>query len=1639
MRIALLSYEYPPETDGESELGSHAFMRARGLASLGHEVHVFAGSSEPGWRSVRDGPINVTRFHHAGPLQRLGGRAAELGLDQVGARIAMSADTVAALRRTLRSGSFDLIETDSVSGEAALLASLRDLPIVVRVQDLLGLSRDGPAGSMDRHLAACLERLSLDAAVAVSTSSAWVLEELQRRGMIKCPGVVIPNSIDLRIAEETQTVDLVAEHGLPLKKVRIYCPSLPRSSSAARVLVDVLMQMLADYQSTHLVIPIKPGRPQDWSQLEARLAALGQEDRVCRLEDADELLRRAAISQTDIFLRYADPGEGMPFELLEAMALGASIVCGRASGVAELLRPELDAIICNQESLEPGRQAMQRLVEQGPLRARLGKSARERCAQRFGLETVARQSESFFIYALQRRSPTQINVTRGATLPLGPDNWFHAWWLERSSRTPPSMALDSEGRPLFAQVPLDALRFVETILNRSWCLGPAEWQAPEWGYLKDLKATFLELALERRSLSQTETEEFNARLSLPPLSHPLFESEQATVFLDEFWRLDRVSGVDGWLQREVSAPWFAEAAVERQILRRLLVEALIRCPNRHVYAVAREIYRGPGIHQLVIGEDREFFASGPAGERFAESIKKLGLHAPLERDPYLDIEAPPTPTITAPPKSPKVTVIIPSYQHEAFIEDAIQSVLNQSCPDLAVLVVDDGSKDRTVELARAIEDPRLEVRVNAKNLGLGSSVQGALETVTSPYVALLNSDDLFHPRRLELCLEKFAAEKKTTLVASGLQFIDRDGRCIDRSNSCVVEVGPQTHSWLEWFALISQELRQPEDWTSLKTLIRHNVLATSSNMVMRTTWFKKQMPAASSLKYCLDWQLFMLAAMEERLGFLAEPLMAYRFHDSNTVWFSEGGRGDYVLEVNKVIATVLRALASSRKRSEGLAAAMSELSALLQEDVIQHGETDGLAMYLVELARGLNKTADALDSEDPAIDELVEGAIQRNTLAQVAGRLDADPWELVGLNQDSERFRIESHVADEYLDRSRQLDAEIGRMRHELEDMYRKAEDVKQTEEAFEQERLNMRAELVRVREEMFSLFKRKDELEAERAELAESHEQLSQTKEELAQSRDELARQRDELELTGRSLENELEKVQRVLTDAHRRGVALQEELELANVVREQSVAALEVAERDLLREQDRLRNLRIQASEEQERRSAEPHARFSRLFLDKLGLLGLWKTSLRIRLMLREPLWRMRAQVGRRLSAAGRKRRRIMLASPGRFPAAGNRVQALEAAGLCAAGFDAYVLASGFGDLRQLGKRQSDLAGRRRVLEDDAWLYRRDQSYFEGRRAEVLASLRKLPSAEYHLARACRYARAAKDLGAGLSLVHALDETAFYALATQELCGVRFALILGDQSLAEPRLESSVLRRVLEAASAIVVDSKVTADQFLEHLGWESDERILIRRPFAFPTPAQGEPPKEPRLLCLGLSAGQDLICVAEAAKLLRTQAVDAKVEFLGQAAPSHGSLRAWDQLQTALRRLEIFEHFHFLGEASLARQEHCLAGPVVLVEALLDRRQSGHRPGIPGSIPAALAAGCPVIASRCPALEELGEEALYLVDPGSAHAIAAAYLELQKDLDLRSRKIEAGKLLFKEQLSAEAANRDWHSRLRQLLGMD
>ena len=135
----------------------------------------------------------------------------------------------------------------------------------------------------------------------------------------------------------------------------------------------------------------------------------------------------------------------------------------------------------------------------------------------------------------------------------------------------------------------------------------------------------------------------------------------------------------------------------------------------------------------------------------------------------------------------------------AFIGDAIRSVLGQTRTDFQLLIVDDASQDGTVSEAEKIKDSRVRVRSNPENLGLGLSLARALDDVDTEFVAWLNSDDLFHPLRLERCLAPLEKNAELAMVATALSPLDSSGRILSATNSSPVFDGPQVYQWLRWY------------------------------------------------------------------------------------------------------------------------------------------------------------------------------------------------------------------------------------------------------------------------------------------------------------------------------------------------------------------------------------------------------------------------------------------------------------------------------------------------------------------------------------------------------------------------------------------------------------------------------------------------------------------------------------------------------------------------------------------------------------------------------------------------------------------------------------------------------------------------
>ena len=127
--------------------------------------------------------------------------------------------------------------------------------------------------------------------------------------------------------------------------------------------------------------------------------------------------------------------------------------------------------------------------------------------------------------------------------------------------------------------------------------------------------------------------------------------------------------------------------------------------------------------------------------------------------------------------APLVSVLIPTYNGADFIAETLSSVLGQSFSDFELIVGDDGSTDRTVEIARAatLGDPRVQVLVYDRNIGSFNSVNRLFALARGRYVKYLLQDDLIDPTAIETFVAALESDPRIMLATSRRRLIDEHG------------------------------------------------------------------------------------------------------------------------------------------------------------------------------------------------------------------------------------------------------------------------------------------------------------------------------------------------------------------------------------------------------------------------------------------------------------------------------------------------------------------------------------------------------------------------------------------------------------------------------------------------------------------------------------------------------------------------------------------------------------------------------------------------------------------------------------------------------------------------------------------------
>jgi glycosyltransferase involved in cell wall biosynthesis len=201
----------------------------------------------------------------------------------------------------------------------------------------------------------------------------------------------------------------------------------------------------------------------------------------------------------------------------------------------------------------------------------------------------------------------------------------------------------------------------------------------------------------------------------------------------------------------------------------------------------------------------------------------------------------------------RATIGIPFFDHAAYLPAAIRSVFAQSETDWELLLLDDGSTDGSLEIARAVRDPRVRVLSDGANHGIGDRLNQAAALASAEILIRMDADDVMHPRRLELQLAALAADPAADLVCSPAWVIDEQGRITGRTGGEPISDDPAQ-------------------------FLFHDRVIVHPTLAVRRAWARAN-PYHAALGRLEDKELFARTHPRSKFVKLDEPLLFYRHVD----------------------------------------------------------------------------------------------------------------------------------------------------------------------------------------------------------------------------------------------------------------------------------------------------------------------------------------------------------------------------------------------------------------------------------------------------------------------------------------------------------------------------------------------------------------------------------------------------------------------------------------------------------------------------------------------------------------------------------------------------------------------------------------
>lgn len=217
-----------------------------------------------------------------------------------------------------------------------------------------------------------------------------------------------------------------------------------------------------------------------------------------------------------------------------------------------------------------------------------------------------------------------------------------------------------------------------------------------------------------------------------------------------------------------------------------------------------------------------------------------------------------------------ISICIATYNGEKYIEKQILSILLQLRENDEIIISDDGSKDNTLDIVRALNDSRIKIFHNKKNHGVVPNFENALNNAKGDYIFFSDQDDIWTPNKVERCIE---ALQKHVLVIHNSIIMDGKGNISNKD-------------------FFSMRKSKKGYW---RNLYKNSFVG--SCMAFR----KELLPHVLPFPKKILWHDMWIGLMAERIGdtiFIPDTLLYYRRHGNNASATSERSSFSFLFQLN---------------------------------------------------------------------------------------------------------------------------------------------------------------------------------------------------------------------------------------------------------------------------------------------------------------------------------------------------------------------------------------------------------------------------------------------------------------------------------------------------------------------------------------------------------------------------------------------------------------------------------------------------------------------------------------------------------------------------------------------------------------------